>query len=255
MKVYQTIRLYTFHSPAHTFQYTTIKRNIIQINPVNIIITYHPGKSFDVVIIPTRITFCCQNRSIGSNPQLICIFKMLIPLWCIICHKMFTAPRKPSSLTVFQNFMSQTPYSPYLSSRITQFTKCIINFHLASLLMPFFCEILYFTSGQERIINKRIILVSLMHINNAYASFQIFSLWSWFRAVVIITVCKLPVKMNGFHRSNNHSKIKMNGFLRFQSPATTICGNLHFSRLLSDGESSFPTIIPAFRICRTIQIQ
>ena len=127
---------------------------------------------------------------------------MLIPLGRIIGHIMFPTPRSPSPLASLQNLVSQTAQCPYLRNNIRQLTDCIINFHLTSLAMPLICKVFYFVCCNERIIDKWIQIVGMMHIDDFNARFQVLFTRNRILGTMVVPICKLAVTIRFLYRSD-----------------------------------------------------
>ena len=121
--------------------------------------------------------------------------------------------------------------------------------------MPLFGEFFYLIDCQEGIVDKWVVAVSLMDVDDAYSCVDVRLCRCGFGAIVIIAVRELAFHIQWFYRGDNHGKVEGNGLVGFQCTCSAICHGFHSISLFPYREAALTAVKPAFRIGRTIQIQ
>ena len=98
---------------------------------------------------------------------------MFVPLRCVVRHEVLAAPWESPAVSASQDFVSQAADGPYLGGGITQFAQRIVYLYFTSPGMPLFGELFHFVYRQEGVVDKRIVVIALMDIDDAYSCFDV----------------------------------------------------------------------------------
>ena len=181
--------------------------------------------------------------------------KVLVPLWRVSRHQMFPAPGKSAAVSAPQNLVTQAADGPYLGYSAGQLTQGVIQFHLASLPVPFPGELLHLVHGEERIVDERIVFIGVVDVDNPHTGLHVLVRGDGLAAVVVIAVGELSFQVYRFHRCDEQGKLIVNGAAGFQQAFAAVAGHGGGVRSLIYPKAALTPVIPAVRISRTVGVQ
>ena len=180
---------------------------------------------------------------------------MLVPLGGVSGHQVFAQPGIAASASITQNLVAQAADGPDFGHYIGQFAQSVVEFHLASPLVPFLDERYQFITAQERIVDVRVILVGMMYVDHFHACLHVVIGWYGFRTVVVVAVGELALQVERFHGSDDEGEFEVHGSVCFKCTRTAIYGHAGCGTFFLETETTLAAVVPASRIGGTVGTQ